>query len=201
MKSLLIATTNPAKLIEIRDALQTLSPAITINTLNDVDQLEEPVEDGKTFLDNAKLKAKYYADATHSPTIADDGGLEIDALGGAPGVISRRWPGHVATDKELIDYALHQMKDIPEGKRTAKLTTCVCFYNPKTQQYHAQQESIEGYITQEARTYDTNGYPYRALFKVSKYNKFYDELSKEEHDDINHRVRAVTALLPIIKSL
>lgn len=196
MNKLLLATTNKAKQEEITLGLQPLlEKGITIVSLNDVPEIEDPEETGATFEENAKLKAKYYAEKTGLPAIADDGGLMIDALGGEPGVKSRRWPGYAATDIELIHYALDKMKDIPEGKRTAQLATCVAFYDPSSQEFTCEQESIDGFITTKPLTMDTNGYPYRALFKVTKYNKFYDELTPEEHDAINHRLLAIKRLL------
>ena len=196
MNKLLLATTNKAKQSEITLGLQPLlKQGITIVSLNDFPEIEEPDETGATFEENAKLKARYYAEKTGLSAIADDGGLMIDALGGEPGVKSRRWPGYAATDIELIHYALDKMKDIPDGKRTAQLATCVAFYDPSSQEFTCEQESIDGFITTEPLTMDTNGYPYRALFMVTKYNKFYDELTEEEHDAINHRLLAIKRLL------
>lgn len=212
MKKLLLATSNKAKQLEITQGLQSLIKlGLTIVSLNDFPDIKQPEETGATFEENAKLKAKYYAEKTGLPALADDGGLMIDALGGAPGVKSRRWPGYEATDQELITYALEQMKDIPPRKRTAKLATCLCFYDldgiPSQERgpakprgvFICEQEHIDGYITQEPLTMDTNGYPYRALFKVTKYDKFYDALTEEEHDAINHRLLAIKRLIPKIE--
>lgn len=200
MNKLLLATTNKAKQTEITFGLQPLlEKGVTIVSLHDFPHIEEPEETGATFEENAKLKAQYYAEKTGLPALADDGGLMIDALGGEPGVKSRRWPGYAATDLELINYALDKMKTIPKDKRTAHLATCVAFYDPTSGHFHCDQESIDGFITTEPLTMDTNGYPYRALFKVTTYNKFYDELTQEEHDAINHRLRALKRLIPQIE--
>lgn len=201
MTRLLIATTNPAKREEITYGLQDLvNDGLEILTLQDVQVEGEPVESADTFEGNAKIKAQFYGDQTGLPTISDDGGLMIDALNGAPGVKSRRWPGYEATDEELITYALDKMNDVPEGKRTAQLVTCVCLYDPVNKQFTTEQESIKGKISAEPLTMDTNGYPYRALFIVDKYDKFYDELSKAEHHEINHRLKALRKLSPAIHS-
>ncbi|CAN5116746.1 RdgB/HAM1 family non-canonical purine NTP pyrophosphatase [soil metagenome] len=212
MKKLLLATTNKAKQEEILFGLKPLiEQGLIVISLSDVDIQEYPEETGVTFEENAKLKAKYYAEKTGLPALADDGGIMIDALGGKPGVKSRRWPGYEATDKELIDYALKKLKDVPADKRTAKLVTCVCFYYPKVEipslkgvsegrgVYVCEQEQIEGFMTDKPLTMETNGYPYRALFKVLKFNKFYDELTHEEHDAINHRLLAIKRLIPTIQ--
>ncbi|MBP7967512.1 non-canonical purine NTP pyrophosphatase, partial [Candidatus Woesebacteria bacterium] len=103
MHKLLLATTNKAKQAEITFGLQPLlEKGVTIVSLRDFPSIEEPEETGATFEENAKLKAQYYAQKTGLPALADDGGLMIDALGGEPGVKSRRWPGYSATDTELI---------------------------------------------------------------------------------------------------
>ncbi len=200
MSKILIATSNPAKRQEIsKGLLDLVQQGLRILTLQDVKTDGEPIESGNTFEENARIKAEFYGNQTGLPTISDDGGLMIDALDGQPGVKSRRWPGYEATDQELIQYALDQMKDIPSSKRTAQLVTCVCLYHPEIQRYYCQQEGIEGIITDSPSTWDTNGYPYRALFVVRKYNKLYDDLTHEEHEDINHRIKALRKLKTHIK--
>ena len=110
MKKLLIATSNPGKKIEILKALEIIIKEFELLTLDNFPNITEPEETGKTFEENALIKAKYYALATNLPTIADDGGIMIDALNGEPGVRSRRWPGYTATDEELIQMTLEKMK-------------------------------------------------------------------------------------------
>lgn len=199
MKKLLIATSNKSKKKEILRGLTPLAKiGVQLLTLDDVTITGEPIESGTTFEENAKIKAKFYASQAKIPTLADDGGLMIDALNGAPGVISRRWPGYEATDRELIDYALEKMKNIPKDERTAQLKTCVCFCNPASNYISCNEQSIDGMMSEKPTTYDTNGYPFRALFIVKKFNKFYDELSQEEHQEINHRLKAIQHLIPVI---
>lgn len=195
MYKIVLATTNPSKKIEIAKGLSGLSEEqLKLISLDDFDIQGSPIESGDTFEENARIKAKFYGDQIGLPVIADDGGLMIDALEGQPGVKSRRWPGYEATDEELIRYALDRMKHIPEGKRTAQLVTCVCLYLPQNNTYFCQQEGIEGHIATEASTWDTNGYPYRALFVVKEYNKFYDDLTEVEHHQVNHRLKALQKL-------
>lgn len=201
MRKILIATSNNAKRQEISYGLRDLvENGLEILTLNDVQVQGEPIESGDTFEENAKIKAIFYGDQVKIPVISDDGGLMIDALGGQPGVKSRRWPGYEANDKELIQYALDQMKYIPDEKRTAQLVTCICLYFPATHKLFYEQEGIKGKIMREARTWDTNGYPYRALFVVQKYDKFYDELTEDEHHTINHRLKALRRLKKHIRA-
>lgn len=201
MKTLLIGTTNPGKYREISFALSPLlANGIKLLSLSDLKIADDPEETGKTFEENAKLKATYYGRKTNLPTLADDGGLVIPALGGAPGVISRRWPGHKSTDQELIDYCLLQMKNIPDPKRTAYFEVFITVFFPDKNIYINSQESIKGKIAKKPIPLISKGYPYRALFVVDKYKKYYDNLSQKEHDMVNHRRKAIARLVPEIKN-
>jgi len=196
MNKLLVATTNQAKKLELLSGLSSLQKnGWEILTLKDLNITDDPEETGKTFEENALLKAMYYGEKTGLPTLADDGGLMIDALGGEPGVKSRRWKGYECTDQELIEYALEKLQGIPLENRTAKLQTCLCFYNPQTKFTASEEEPIEGYIAEKRLDRETNGYPYRVLFIVKKYHKFYDEMTPDEHDEENHRLKALRRLL------
>ena len=115
MKKLLIATKNPGKIQEYRSLLK--GEPVEIVTLDDV-KITMPIdEDGDTIEDNAVKKAVHYAYFSNMPTLGDDGGIEVEALGGEPGVRTRRWPGYEASDEELIEMMLEKMKDVPGDKR------------------------------------------------------------------------------------
>ncbi|MGB9883299.1 MAG: non-canonical purine NTP pyrophosphatase [Microgenomates group bacterium] len=211
MKQILVATTNPAKIEEIIYGLKTfLKEKIQILRLNDVEVEEKPEEIGATFCQNASIKARFYGEKTKLPTIADDGGLIIPYLNNEPGVKSRRWLGYDASDQELIDYTLKRLKNVSFKKRVAYLQTCLCFYLPyqfnlseKENQQHIffETEKIKGYIAQKPSNKPTNGYPFRALFIVEKFNKYYDELTEQEHQKINHRLIAIKKLVKKIKNI
>ncbi len=202
MKKLLIATSNQAKLEEIKYGLKELEKEnIKLFTLNDVGVEEEPEETGQTFCENAKIKAKSYGDLTNLPTIADDGGLIIPYLNNEPGVKSRRWLGYKASDQELIDYTLKRLKNTSKTQRIAYLQTCICFYLAKKNVFMFQEEKIKGYIAEKPSNKPTNGYPFRALFIVEKYQKYYDELTEKQHNLINHRLKALKKLVPKIKEV
>jgi len=202
MKKLLIATSNQAKLEEIKYGLKELEKEnIKLLTLNDVGVEDEPEETGQTFCENAKIKAKFYADLTNLPTIADDGGLIIPYLNNEPGVKSRRWLGYKASDQELIDYTLKRLKNTSKTQRIAYLQTCICFYLAKKNVFMFQEEKIKGYIAEKPSNKPTNGYPFRALFIVEKYQKYYDELTEKQHNLINHRLKALKKLVPKIKEV
>ena len=192
MKSLLVATHNPGKLNDIKKGLETLKKkGVIILSLNDLNIKDEPEETGKTFQENALLKARYYANVSGLPTLADDGGLRIEILNGEPGVKSRRWPGFAATDEELISYTLEKLKGVPIEKRKAILMTCLSFYDPSSKTDILECEENHGVIAEKASPTRIKGYPYRSLFIIEKFNKYYYDLTEEEHVKTNHRLIAV----------
>ena len=202
MKKILIASTNPGKITEIKIGLHELKKqGIKILTLTDVGVEKDPEETGKTFQENAVLKARYYGTLTNLPTIADDGGLIIPFLNNEPGIKSKRWMEREATDLELIGHTLHNLRGCTGKKRIAYLQTCLCFYDPRTEQTLTEQEKIKGHISEKASNRPTNGYPYRALFIVEKYNKYYDQLTEDEHHEVNHRLIALKRLTKKIEDL
>lgn len=192
---ILIATHNPGKLEELRKALLPLERNDhQIVSLKELSIDSEPEETGTTFQENSLLKAKYYAKRSGIPTIADDGGLGINMLNGEPGVTSRRWKGYDATDEELIQYTLEKLKPYQGNNRSAYLQTCITFYDPKNQTAFSETEKIDGFIADKASNKRIEGYPFRALFIVKKFNKYYDELTGKEHEEINHRLKAAKRL-------
>ena len=203
MKKLLIASANPGKIAEIKIGLQELEKqGVEVFTLSDVKVGDkEPVETGKTFKENALLKAKFYANLAHMPVLSDDGGLKIPYLKNAPGVKSRRWLGYEATDEELIKFTLSNLRGCTGSKRTAYLETCLCFYDPQTKKTVYQTGKILGHISSVPTEKRVAGFPYRALFIVDRYNKYYDELTEDEHREVNHRLIALKRLTKRIKDL
>lgn len=199
---ILVATHNPGKLGELRKGLSHLEKKnVKIISLKDLGISESPQETGQTFQENSLLKSKFYAQLSGLPTIADDGGLGIDILKGQPGVKSRRWPGYEATDEELIDFTLGHLRGVFGAKRSAYLQTCITFYDPRTKTVFSETEKIDGYIAEKQSGRPTEGYPFRALFIVQKFNqprsnrgKYYDELTEKEHEVINHRLKAIKRL-------
>lgn len=199
MNTLLIATTNQAKLKEITLFLQDLP--IQLVSLNDVGITQLAPEDGATFEENAIQKAKYYFQLSGLPTLADDGGFEIDALNGEPGVKSHRW---VSGDKEdsddaLIAYTMQRLQGVPLEKRTAQLRLVLAFI-PKTGMSYTVEEFVKGVIPIYPADKRTAGFPFRSLLFLPEINKYYDHdvLTPEETKIYNHRGRAVLKLKPII---
>ena len=200
MNKLLIATTNPGKLGEIREFLADLP--LEFVGLTDVGITEYPEETGISFQENAILKAKFYAEKSKLPTLADDGGLEIDALNGEPGVKSHRWihNDREDDDEELIRYTLDRMKDVVDGNRGAQLRLVLALVIPNDELFTAE-EKVRGIIPHEASTFRWKGFPYRSLLYLPEIKKYYnhDELTATENETYNHRKKALEILKPILK--
>jgi len=195
---LLIASHNPAKIDEIRDYLKDLPlEIISLKDLNIEDSVEET---GNTFRENAVLKAEHFTKLTGFLTLADDGGLEIDYLNGAPGVKSRRWLGYEMTDEELIDEVMKQMKDVPEEKRTCKLRVVLALATPGGK-IHTSEGAVVGLISKTPSSKRIKGYPYRSFFYFPQFKKFYVDLNEKEHAEVNQRRASLEKLKPIFKNI
>ena len=198
MHRLLIATTNPAKLEEAQTVLR--SESIALLGLKDFPDIEIVPETGATFEENAALKAKGYFAQTGVPCVADDGGLVVDYLNGAPGIASRRWLGREAKDLELVEAILEKMKGIPQSRRQARLGGFVAFYDGHT--LLTSQNWVEGYITERLVGEIQPGFPYRGILMIPKFSKVYGALSDAEHAEVNFRRKNLNALRPeILKHL
>lgn len=204
---LLIATTNAGKLAEIKRFLANLTNghdenSIQLVSLDDFGITDVVEETGKTFEENAILKAKYYVKKSNLPTLADDGGFEIDALHGEPGVNSHRWVDSTleSTDEELIAYTIHRMKDVPEGKRGAQLRLVLALALPDGTIKTAEAK-IHGIVPVHPNGKHYHGFPYRSLLFMPEIGKYYshEELTEEENERYNHRKKALEQLKPYIK--
>lgn len=199
MKKLLIATTNPGKLAEFKEFLSDLP--LELVSLFDLSINQKPEETGDSFEENALLKAKFYQLVSGLPTLADDGGFEIDALGGEPGVQSHRWIDSTreSSDEELIGFTMERLEGIPLEKRGAQLRLVLALVLSDTE-VNTVEEKVRGIIPLKPKKEVTQGFPYRSLLFLPEINKFYDqrELTPEENIRYNHRRRAVEKLKPII---
>jgi len=197
MNKLLIATRNQGKLKEISEFLSDL-PIKTLS-LKDIGIEDEFEEKGKTYKGNSQNKAIFYAKKSGLPTIADDGGIEIDALRGVPGVKSKRWIGEDSSDEEIINHMKKISKELPENNRKAFFKTVVSFALPSGRVWSVPGE-IEGIIVQKPYFKILSGYPYRSFFYLPKIKKYYHEsdLLEEEQKLYNHRYKAITKLKPVI---
>lgn len=200
MSTLLIATTNLGKLKEIKRFLADLP--IRLVSLKDAGIREVIKETGKTFEENAILKAKFYSEKSGLPTLADDGGFEIDELGGEPGVYSHRWvdPTRESSDEELNTYTIERMKHLPEGKRGAQLRLVLALMLPDGT-IKTAEDSVHGIVPIHPTGKLSPGFPFRSLLFLPEINKYYnhDELTELENEKYNHRKKALEQLKPYIK--
>jgi len=188
---IVIATHNEGKAKELKNFLKLWDiEALSLDDLNITDDVEET---GTTFQENALIKAKFFCKLTNLPTLADDGGLEIDALNGEPGVKSRRWDGTRMTDEAMIDYTFLKLKDVPAEKRTCRLVSTLALCRPG-QEPKFGRGTIEGSIVERQTIPIQPGYPFRSIFLVPKYKKMLGELTPAEHEEINHRFAALQQL-------
>ena len=197
MQKLLIATKNKGKLAEISEFLKDLP--LEIASLSDVGIDDDVLETGKTYKENSQSKALFYAKKSGLPSISDDGGIEISALNNEPGIQSRRWLGHEATDGELIEHMIKVAKELPRNNRRAFFRTVISLGFPDGRVFSVDGE-IEGAIAQKPYLKLLEGYPYRSFFYLPKIKKYYHEnqLSDKEQKLYNHRYKAITKLKPII---
>ena len=197
MNRLLIATRNQGKLKEISQFLSDL-PIKTLS-LSDIGIRDEFEEKGQTYQENSQKKAIFYAKKSGLPTIADDGGIEIDALGGAPGIKSRRWIGEKSSDEKIINHMKKIARELPENNRKAFFRTVISFALPNGQVWSAEG-GIGGIISEKPHLKLLRGYPYRSFFYLPKIKKYYHEsdLLDEEQKLYNHRCKSIQKLKPII---
>jgi len=197
MQKLLIATTNKGKLKELAKFLADLP--VQLLSLNDVGITDDLEETGKTYEENSKSKALFYAKKSGLPSIADDGGLEIDALGGIPGVKSRRWLGYEASDDKLVEHMLKVSKNLPKDNRDALFVVSISFALPDGRVWSASGK-VEGIIAEKPHVKLLHGYPYRSFFFLPQVQKYYheSELTPQEMKKYNHRYIAISRLKPII---
>lgn len=194
-RELLVGSNNAGKVHEITELLATLNPLVS--TPRELGVTDAPDENGTTLEENAFLKAQFYAERTGLLTLADDTGLEIDALGGEPGPRVRRWPGHEATDQELIDFTLTKLADVPPEQRGAQFRSVVCCYDPATGTHHFTSGVVRGILAERVGASYHPGLPFDALFSLPEIGKFLGEV-KGGGQVIDHRALAIRAMVPYL---
>ena len=187
MTKLLIATTNPGKVREIAGILEGVP--IELVTLNDLDPIAEPEETGATFADNARLKARYYSKATGLVSVADDSGIEIDALDRAPGVHSARWHGTDYPTKFRKIQELFRERGVPGS--TARFVCCVALADRESTLFEATA-TVEGEIAAHPR--GSNGFGYDPIFYYPPFGCTLAELDPAKKASVSHRGKAFRAL-------
>lgn len=189
MKEVLIATNNPGKAKDFEALFKPFG--VRVLTLNDLEEAIDVEETGVTFEENAILKAETVARLLGKVVIADDSGLEIAALNGAPGVYSARYAGAVKSDEANIDKVLYELAEVPTGDRTARFRCVLAVAGPgiETKTFSG---SCEGLIHTERK--GTNGFGYDPIFYVPQQSCMMAELSAEEKSLISHRGAALAQL-------
>ncbi len=186
MKKIIFATGNKDKMREIREILADCD--VEIQSMKEAGINVDIVEDGKTFEDNAIIKAKAIADHTDAIVLADDSGLEIDYLNKEPGVYSARYMGEDTSydikNRNLID----RLDGVPKGKRTARFVCAIAAVLPDKQVLVTRQ-TMEGYIGREIA--GENGFGYDPIFYLDEYGCSSAELSPEQKNAISHRGKAL----------
>lgn len=192
-KRLIIASNNAGK---IREFKELMSPyGFDVISMREAGFNEEIVEDGDTFEENAHIKARAVFEATGVPTMADDSGLEIDFLNGAPGVYSARYAGEGADDKARCAKVLSEMHGVAKELREARFVCSIYFIYDEDDEYSVRGE-VNGYIGDKPQ--GRNGFGYDPIFMVND-DESMAELSDEEKNKISHRAAAFQKLSEILK--
>jgi len=185
---LVIATRNAKKLKEMQQILSDLP--VELLTLNDFPDAPEVEEDSPEFEGNARKKALETANAIGRWVVADDSGLQVDALDGRPGVMSARYAGSDATDEDRYRKVLEELKDVPAEKRTARFR-CVAALARPGEILLTVEGRCEGTIASEP--HGTGGFGYDPIFYYPQFGRTFGELSPEEKHSVSHRGKALSA--------
>lgn len=197
MLNVVLATRNRKKVEEFARMFE--GSDIAFRCLDDFPGVPEAIEDGSTFRQNAIIKAELTARQTGCPAIADDSGLEIEALGGAPGVYSARYAGKDASDRNNMKKVLKEMKNIHEGKRrTARFVCCMALALPD-----GRHKTFTGYAggVIRKRPKGNRGFGYDPIFIPDGHERTFAEMTALEKDDLSHRGKAMKKLIRYLKRL
>lgn len=186
---IVLASRNKKKIEELRRILKNLD--VELLSVNDFPHLEEVIEDGLTFDENALKKARYVSRQTGLPALADDSGLEVDALGGAPGVRSARYAGEGATDEDNIKKLLQELQGVPLEKRNARFVCCIALVFPDGQEYLFWGD-VRGKITETPK--GNQGFGYDPVFMPEGFQITFAQMQSHEKDEISHRKKALDKL-------
>jgi len=194
MVKLLVATNNPGKVKEYKELLAGLSLELTYPAQEGLDI--EVAETGGSFAENARLKATAYARASGLLTLADDSGLEVDALDGEPGIRSARYAGRGASDEERYRLLLEKLQEVPWEERTARFRCVIAVAMPEGQ-IHTAEGACEGIIAFAPK--GKHGFGYDPVFYFQEYGMTMAELPLETKNRISHRARAAQRVREILE--
>lgn len=196
MPKLVLASTNKGKILEFREILADLP--FELVSLADFPEIPQVIEDGSTFAENAVIKASTIAKYTGELTLADDSGLEVDALNGEPGVYSARYGQPGWGDRERYRFLLEKLQNVPLEKRTARFRCAIALYNPRNNRVDQVDGAVEGMIGDGPR--GSNGFGYDPIFYIPEIGKTMAELSAEQKNSFSHRARAAQKVLPLLQN-
>ncbi len=194
-KAVVLATRNKGKIREFTAAFEELG--FTVWNIDDIVDIVEPEEIGSTFLENAEMKALYYAEACGLPCVADDSGLEVDALGGAPGVLSARYAGDHGNDEANNQRLVEELAEVPAEERTARYQCALVWATPAGQMVSATG-SCEGRI--QLTPMGKGGFGYDPYFYIPKLKTTMANISMEQKQAISHRGKALRALVEQLRN-
>lgn len=195
--SLLVATRNEGKLLELRQLLADLP--LGLLGLDDFPTIQTVAETGLTFVENASLKASGYATQGHILTLADDSGLEVDALGGAPGVLSARYAGEAASDAARADKLLAELSGVAVENRTARFVCAIAIASSEGSILNVSTGTCEGQI--DLASHGQRGFGYDPVFIPNGYTSTFAELAPSVKNRISHRARALRGALDYFRAL
>jgi len=194
---LLVATRNEGKLKELRELLGELP--FDLQDLGDFPSIQPVPETGQTFAENASLKAVGYARQAGLLTLADDSGLEVDALGGAPGVLSARYGNGYASDDERTAKLLNELSQIPDAVRSARFVSTIAIADKGAKIIHVGAGICEGQIAHAPNGF--HGFGYDPVFIPSGFNETFAQLGAEVKNRISHRAKALVDAVDFLRSL
>ena len=195
---LILATRNAGKIVELRTILGDAGLGVELVGADAYPEIPDVVETGVTFAENALLKAHALAQATGFPAVADDSGLCVDVLGGAPGIFSARWAGRHGDDKANLDLLLAQLGDIAAPHRAAHFACAAALALPDGTE-RVVMGRLRGTLRFEPA--GTNGFGYDPILQPDGYQVTCAELSPEEKNAISHRGEAFRGLVPVVREL
>ena len=189
---IVIATRNRHKAVELQTLLHGAGyDAVQLDEIDPDNKIPEVEETGTTFKENALLKAQAIAKATGLPAIGDDTGLEVDALGGAPGIFSARYAGENCTYEDNVKKLLRELSDVADDRRTAHFKTVAVYVHKETEL--SAEGVVEGVITEKAE--GVGGFGYDPVFSVLDMKKTYAQFADEEKNRVSHRGKAIRSLI------
>ena len=197
MAELVLATRNAGKILEVERLLQAHAPQIHVRSVSEFN-LDDVEETGDTFEANALLKAETIARNTGLPALADDSGIAIDALGGAPGIYSARWAGVHGDDAANIAKVLEQLDSIPDADRGAQFVCVIALALPDGRSMTVRAE-VAGQVRRVPM--GDQGFGYDPIFMPDGHSKTFAEMSSEEKNSISHRAIAVSKLTEFLKEV